>query len=390
MARASDPTSAPAFKHKLRVPKARRGPARVFLGTRKGIFRIDVDERREGFSLLDPSHLGCTAYHVVADPRDRRYVLAAIRTPEGRPTVLVSEDGGERWVESSRPPAFGRSAEGDPSLWERTVNQVFWLTPGHASEYRTWYCGTSPKGLFRSTDGGHTWSAVAGLHRSPSFDEWTAPGTDSTPDGPKLHSVLVDPRTPDRLLLAMSEGGVLESVDGGDTWARLPDECDAGADPHALSMNLTNPDVLWLQSHFGVYRMDLDAAREWRRVGPRDRRGRFHDAGFPIVVHPADPDMAWIMPMDDSEAWSRTPRDGRAAVWRTSDGGASWESFSEGLPDHPVWWTVKRQCLAVDGHDPIGVVFGTSTGEVWASRDEGAAWRCVARGLPHVYSVEVG
>ncbi|MEC7232181.1 MAG: glycosyl hydrolase, partial [Planctomycetota bacterium] len=229
MARASDPTSAPAFKHKLQVPKARRGPSRVLVGTRKGIFLIDVDDRREEFTLRAPSHLGSTAFHVVADPLDRRHVLAAIRTPEGRPTVLVSDDGGERWVESSRPPAFGQPAEGDPSVWERTVNQVFWLTPGHGTEHRTWYCGTSPKGLFRSTDGGHTWAPVAGLHRSPAFDEWTAPGEDGTPDGPKLHSVLVDPRTPDRLLLAMSEGGVLESLDGGDSWTRLADESVAGS-----------------------------------------------------------------------------------------------------------------------------------------------------------------
>lgn len=390
MARALDDLSQTAFKHKLRVPKARRGPSRVLVGTRKGVFVVDVDERREEFAIRTPSYLGATAFHVVADPRDRRFVLAGVLTADGRPTVLVSEDGGNRWREALVPPAFGAPSADDPTVWERTVRQPFWLTPGHASEYRTWYCGTSPKGLFRSEDGGHTWQPVAGLHGDARFDAWTAPEADRTPDGPKLHSIVVDPRTPDRMVLAMTEGGVLETVDGGARWKPLPDETPEGSDPNALAVNLTNPDVLWMQSHYGVYRLDRDSGLGWQRVGPRDADGHFHDAGFPIVVHPADPDMAWILPMDDSEAWSRTPRGGRAAVWRTADGGRTWDSFSDGLPEHPVWWTVKRQCLAVDGFDPIGVAFGTSTGEVWYSRDEGESWRCIARGLPHVYSVEIG
>lgn len=390
MAGARDTPHAPVFKHKLRVPRARHGASCVLVGTRKGAFRIPLDERREEAGAPEPWHLGSTVFHLVADPRDRRRLLAAVRTPEGRPTVLVSEDGGARWREASRPPAFGAPSDDDPTVWERTVNQVFWLTPGHPSEHLTWFAGTSPKGLFRSDDGGHTWSAVAGLHGAPRFDEWTAPGIDGTPDGPKLHSILVDPRTPDRMLLALTEGRVLETLDGGGTWSELPPESEAGADPHALAMNLTNPDVLWMQSHFGVYRADLDAGRRWERVGPTGVDGRYHDAGFPIVVHPADPDMAWVLPMDDTEAWSRTPLGARAEVVRTSDGGRTWQRLREGLPEHPVWWTVKRQCLAVDGFDPIGVVFGTSTGEVWASRDEGESWRCIARGLPHVYSVEIG
>ena len=77
-------------------------------------------------------------------------------------------------------------------------------------------------------------------------------------------------------------------------------------------------------------------------------------------------------------------------VARTLDGGRTWTSHAEGFPKERCWWTVKRQCLAVDGYDPAGVYIGTSTGEIWFSRDEGEHWRCIARGLPHIYSVEVG
>lgn len=386
-------------KHKLRVPRARRGAMRLWVGTRKGLFSIDVDEAREDFAEPEPHWIGATVFHAVADPRDRDAVVAALRTPSGVPTVVTSRDGGRSWAECAESPRFAvdhpvevNAAEGAtaPGIWwERTVNQVFWLTPGHASEYGTWYAGSSPQGLFRSEDQGITWEPMEGLHGHPEFDEWTAAGSDETPDGPKLHSVVIDPRDADHLVLAMSTGGVLESFDAGVTWERL----DGGLigpearEPYALAMGVTNPDRLWMQSHFGVYRMDLEE-RIWQRVG--DSQGERPDAGFPIAVHPADPDIAWTVPMDGSEAWTRMPKDGRPTVRKTTDGGQTWTSHSAGFPKERCWWTVKRQCLAVDGYDPLGVYIGTSTGEIWFSRDEGENWRCVARGLPHIYSVEVG
>ena len=160
-------------------------------------------------------------------------------------------------------------------------------------------------------------------------------------------------------------------------------------DPHSLAMGVTNPDRLWMQSHFGVYRMDLEA-RTWDRVGPPETELELLDAGFPIAVHPADPDVAFTVPMDGSDAWTRMPKDGRPTLRKTLDGGQTWTDHAAGFPKERCWWTVKRQCLAVDGYDPLGVYIGTSSGEVWFSRDEGESWRCIARGLPHIYSVEVG
>lgn len=387
----------PLPKHKLRVPRARRGPFRVFVGTRKGAFTIQVDARRRSFEPEEPCHLGWTCFHVVPDPRQSSTVLAAATSPEGRPTVLVSTDGGRSWTESYEPPRFaeeeteGERPDGEGFL--REVSQVFWLSPGHPWQPGTWYAGTSPHGLFVSRDNGLTWAPIQGLHGHPDFDRWTSPDTDRTPDGPKLHSVLVDPRDPDHLYAALSSGGVLETSDGGETWAALPPEIPGVlSDPHSLAMAPTNPDRLWMQSHGGVFRFDADLDRVWHRVGQRaegagDERD---DAGFPIVVHPADPDCAWTFPMDGSEAWTRMPPGGRPAVRRTVDGGRSWEDQAKGLPKDGAWWTVKRQCMAVDGCDPLGIVFGTSTGEVWASMDEGRKWSLVARGLPHVYSVEIG
>ncbi len=385
-------------KHKLRVPRARRGDLRLWIGTRKGLFSIDGDAERAEFSEAEPHWIGSTAFHVVADPRDRDSVVAGIRTVDGLPTVMASRNGGKTWSEAAEPPRFASESpfESDPAstaaqLVQRHVSQVFAITPGHASEYGTWYAGTSPQGLFRSSDHGSTWEPVAGLNEHPDFDRWTSPGIDDTPDGPKLHGILIDPRDADHLFVAMSTGGVLESRDAGATWTRLDGglQGPAALDPHAVAMGVTNPDRLWMQSHFGVYRMDLEVGT-WDRVGAPETEEERQDAGFPMAVHPADPDVAFTVPMDGSDAWTRMPKDGRPAVMKTLDGGQSWTRHAEGFPKERCWWTVKRQCLAVDGYDPLGVYIGTSSGEVWFSRDEGESWRCIARGLPYIYSVEVG
>lgn len=384
-------------KHKLRVPRARRGALRLWIGTRKGLFSLEADAEREEFEEPEPHWLGSTVFHAVADPRDRESVLAALRTPEGTATVVASRNGGRSWSEAHEPPRFAAEspfeteAVSGATLVPRAVAHVFALTAGHGSEYGTWYAGSAPQGLFRSSDHGAHWEPVTGLNEHPEFDLWTSPGADQTPDGPKLHTILVDPRDSEHLIVGMSTGGVLESSDAGATWSRLDGGLEGATamDPHALAMGVTNPDRLWMQSHFGVYRMDLEN-RTWDRVGPPETELELLDAGFPIAVHPADPDVAFTVPMDGSDAWTRMPKDGRPALRKTLDGGQSWTDHAAGFPKERSWWTVKRQCLAVDGYDPLGVYIGTSSGDVWFSRDEGENWRCIARGLPHIYSVEVG
>lgn len=113
------------------------------------------------------------------------------------------------------------------------------------------------------------------------------------------------------------------------------------------------------------------------------------DIGFPIAAHPRDPDSAWVFPMDGTSVWPRTSPGGKPAVFGTRDAGVSWQRLDSGLPIGQAWWTVKRQCLAADAHDTVGLYFGTTSGEVWASADEGARWARIAEHLPHIYSVTV-
>ena len=369
----------------------------LLVGTRKGFFRLFADARRERWELDGPHFLGHQVHHAVLDPRDGRTLLLAARTGHLGPTVFRSTDLGATWSEAKQPPAF-RSARED----ERgsVVDHVFWLAPGHAREPGVWYAGSSPPGLFRSEDGGVRWAPVAGFNDHPSYAAWHfEEDQGGTPDGSILHSILVDPRDPTHLYVALSSGGggVLESVDGGADWKPLNAGCRAdflpdpypeiGQDPHCVQLHPLAPDVLWQQNHCGIYRMERGAGR-WERVGeamPRD----VGDIGFPIGLHPRDPATAWVFPMDGSDVWPRTSPGGKPAVYVTRDSGKSWRRLDRGLPRERAWLTVKRQALAVDAGDPVGLSFGTTNGELWASADEGEAWSCIARHLPHVFAVEV-
>lgn len=377
------------------MPKAKRParraprPVTLLVATRKGAFTLRSDTARSRWTLGEPLFLGHVVHHAVQDPRDPAVRLIAARTGHLGPTVFRSADGGKSWSEARRPPAFRKAPGG------LVVDHVFWLTPGHASLPGLWYAGTSPQGLFRSLDGGATWEGVAGFNESPDRAAWV--GVDGgTPDGPKLHSVLVDPRDPDRLVIGMSSGGVMESHDAGATWRPLLDGLEVVAgfdvkkqsvhDPHCIRQHPLAPDRLYQQNHCGIYRLDRPSGT-WVRIG-RSLPAEVGDVGFPMVLHPRDPDSCWVFPMDGTDVWPRTSPGGRPAVWRTSDAGATWQRLAGGLPRANAWLTVKRQAMTADDGAPVGIYFGTTNGEVWGSRDEGRRWRCLSRHLPHVYSVE--
>ena len=363
----------------------------LLLGTRKGVWVLRSDANRRRWDADGPMHLGHIAHHVVLDPRDQRTLLMATRTGHLGPTVLRSTDLGASWTEASRPPAF---ATGDPL--ERALRAVFWLSPGHADEPGCWYAGGSPQGLFRSEDAGDTWEPVAGWNDHPLWATWAEWPEEGTPDGSMLHSVNVDPRDPQHLYIGLSGGGVFESTDGGGDWAPLnagceavflPDpEADYGHDPHCVRLHPLKPDRLYQQNHCGIYRMERPEGR-WERIGDNMPQ-EVGDIGFPIELHPRDPETAWVFPMDGTDVWPRTSPGGRPAAYITRDAGASWTRCDGGLPE-VAWYTVKRQAMTVDAHDPVGVYFGTTSGEVWGSSDEGATWTPIAQHLPEVYSVEV-
>jgi hypothetical protein len=395
----------------------------LLVGTKKGAWFLFGDAERRRFRIDGPHFLGSIVNQVVLDPRDRRTLLLASRTGHLGPTVHHSSDFGRSWTEASRPPAFPKAAAepvapepvaaeptGDPAgVAEatgkpRAVQATFWLTPGHVSQPEVWWAGTVPHGLFRSRDGGVTWDGVDGFNRNPMGVPWTDPHFFDTPDGAITHSVLVDPRDPEHLYVGLSIGGLFETRDGGVHWSPLnravladflPDkEAAYGHDPYCVALHPKLPDRLWQANRCGVYRLDRSSGGDapsgdvWERIG-RNLTPEIGDISFPIVLHPRDPDVAWVFPMDSTTVWSRTSPGGRPAVYRTRDAGATWERQDRGLPASQAWFTVKRQAMACDARTPAGLCFGTTSGEVWMSGDEGASWRCLATHLPHILSVSV-
>lgn len=372
------------------VPADLDGP-RLLIGTRKGVWVLAGDAERGRWAITPPMFLGHVIQHAVLDPRDRETLLVASKTGHLGPTVFRSVDLGQTWSEASLPPKFRPD-----DTHGRTVRSVFWLTPGHASEPGVWYAGASPQGLFRSEDGGDTWAPVDGWNDHPNWGTWAEwPDVEGTPDGSMLHSVIVDPRDPRHLYIGLSGGGVFESNDGGADWHPLNAGCAAdflpdpdvefGHDPHCVRLHPAAPDRLYQQNHCGIYRLDRPGDR-WRRIGEAMPEA-VGDIGFPVELHPRDPDTAWVFPMDGTDVWPRTSPDGRPAVYVTRDAGETWARLDSGLPRRG-WLTVKRQAMCVDDRDPVGVYFGTTSGEIWASADEGGHWTCIAAHLPEIYSLE--
>jgi hypothetical protein len=394
-------TSAPS-------PTASKAPARgaprsstrivILVATRKGAWFFHGDARRRAWRADGPHFLGHSISHVQLDPRDGRTLLAAAKTGHLGPTIFRSTDLGRNWTEARQPPAFSPPTGGLPG---RSVDHTFWLTPGHASERDSWYAGTSPQGLFRSEDGGVSWIPLPSVNDDPQFREWMGSVQDGTPDGPKLHSIIVDPRDPSHLVFGMSGGGVHESRDAGRSWATLikglevVEGFDAATvafhDPHCVRLCPGRPDRLYQQNHCGIYRIDRSgdpAGDAWQRIG-RKMPKRVGDIGFPMVVHPRDADTAWVFPMDGTTVWPRTSPAGRPAAYVTRNAGRTWQRLDQGLPEAQAWWTLKRQAMTADARAVPALYLGTTSGELWIGRDEGARWSNIARHLPEIHAVEV-
>lgn len=383
-----------AARSKDKSKAASKGKLALFVATRKGVWIFRGDTVRREWKLSGPQFLGHIIEHLLLDPRDRKTLLAAARTGHLGPTIFRSRDMGRTWKEAARPPAFAKALDGKQP---RSVEFISALTPGHADEPRVWYAGTSPHGLFRSDDAGDHWKEVPGFNDHRLRPQWSA--FESPPDGARTHSILIDPRDANRMYLSLSVGGFFVSDDHGADWRPLNAGCAAlffpgedkfpefGHDPHCTAMHPLQPDRFYQQNHCGIYRLDRPDDR-WIRVGDNMPKS-VGDIGFPIVLHPRDPDTAWVFPMDGTEVWPRTSPGGKPAVYVTRNAGKTWKRQSAGLPEKQAWLTVFRQAFCADDADPLGLYFGTTSGDVWVSRDEGARWKRLIEHLPRIQSVTV-
>jgi photosystem II stability/assembly factor-like uncharacterized protein len=353
----------------------------VLIGTTKGLFTLRSRDGRASFELSGPIFAGEEVYATCIDTRSvaTRLFTGSVSNHWG-PVLRRSDDLGTTWTEDDR--AALRFPDGAGA----SLARIWQLAPGPADQPDVIYAGVEPAALFRSDDGGRSFSLVTGLWDHPHRPQWQ-PGC----GGLCLHTVLVHPTDPARLLIAISAARVYRSDDGGETWRAsnrgivvgfVPDgdDLEFGQCVHKVARDAGNPERLYLQHHGGIYRSD-DGGSEWTAM--TGIAGM--DFGFPVVAHPTRPSTAYLLPLESDE-YRCTP-DGRCIVWRTTDAGATWEPLTDGLPQDNAHLTVLRDAFTTDGQEPAGLYLGTRTGEVYASSDDGSTWRLVADHLPPVVSV---
>jgi hypothetical protein len=350
------------------------------IGTRKGLWLATSTDDRRSWSLSGPHHAMTDVYAVAIDVRrGAPRVLAGVTSEHFGPSVAVSDDLGATWSEPDNAPvAF-------PAETGAALGRVWQLAPGPAAEPDVVYAGVEPSALFRSVDGGRTYTFVDGLWNHPHREHW-APGF----GGMAVHTVLPHPTDANRVTVAMSTGGVYVTEDAGKSWSArntgvkayfLPDQFpEFGQCVHKIAQNQARPERFFLQNHHGVYRSD-DAAASWTSIAD----GLPSDFGFPIVVHPHRPDVVYNFPLTADAR--RFPPDARCRVYRSEDAGQSWQALTNGLPQESFWSIVLRDAMCSDDADRAGVYFGSRGGEVYASRDEGESWQRIAAHLPDVLSV---
>ncbi|MBM4423562.1 MAG: exo-alpha-sialidase [Chloroflexi bacterium] len=358
----------------------RRDKTRVLalVGTRKGAFIFESNRARKKWARGGPHFNGWGVHHLSFDKRSGA-IFAALNHDVYGANVHRSLDLGATWQM-----ADGPSFPKDSGL---NVARVWRVEPGHSARPDEVWAGVDPGSLFKSSDGGHTWTPIESLNKHPTRSEWN-PGA----GGLILHCILPHPADPNRLHIAISAAGVFRTDDGGQTWLpknRGTQACfmpegkqwpDVGQCVHHLVMSPTNPDLLFQQNHCGVYRTD-NGGDDWTSLA----EGLPAKFGFAMGIHPREEQTIYVAP-DMSDEFRHAP-DGAFAVWRSRNGGRDWERLSRGLPSQGAYLNVLREGMATDSCDPAGVYVGTSTGQLFFSRDEGDTWTLLADYLPPIYSV---
>ena len=357
------------------------GDVLVLVGTMKGAFLLRSNAARSRWDVGGPYFQGQSVYALAYDGRaGRRRLLAGPGSMHFGAVLSTSDDFGRTWT---NPEQANVKFPEDAGL---SLKNIWQIMPAAAGDPNTLYCGVEPASLFVSHDAGSSWELVRGLHDHPHRTKWQPGG-----GGLCLHTIVPDPQNPERLMIAISTGGVYGSEDGGRTWRPrnhgvradfLPEKNpEFGQCVHKVVAHPSNPRRLFLQNHWGLYRSD-NGGESWQDIA----NGVPSDFGFAMTMHPHDPDCVYIAPLDSD--MFRVMPEGRLRIYRTRDGGESWEALTRGLPQKGAYETVVRDAMDADDLNPAGVYFGTRRGEVWGSRDGGASWSTVISGLPPVVCVK--
>ena len=362
---------------------------RLLVGTRKGAFILSSDGARKNWAVAGPHFAGWEMYHLKGSPADPNRIYASQSSGWFGQVVQRSDDGGATWNPVGNKftydgvPGTHQWYDGTPHPWE--FKRVWHFEPSLTDPDHV-YAGIEDAALFESKDGGANWTELSGLRRHTTGSAWS-PGA----GGMCLHTILLDPSNPKRIVIAISAAGAFRTDDGGATWKPInrglrsefiPDPtAEVGHCVHHIAAHPSRPNTLFMQKHWDVMRSD-DAGDNWHEVSGNLPT----DFGFVIDVHAHEPETLYVVPIK-SDREHFVP-DGQLRVFRSRSGGNEWEPLSKGLPDRDCYVNVLRDAMSVDKLDKCGVYFGTSGGQVYASADAGDSWTAIVRDLPPVLSIE--
>jgi len=354
----------------------------VLVGTMKGAFLFRSDGKRAEWEEAGPYFPGRSVYSFAYDGRNGRQRLwAAVNSPFWGSFLSSTNDFGKTW---SDPETYNIKFPEDSDV---SLKQI-WQIVMDPHEPDSIYCGVEPAALFKSSDAGETWSLERGLFDHPHRTQWMPGG-----GGLCLHTILPDPSNDQRMFVAISTGGVYCTEDGGRNWeprnkgicARFlpPDQQypEWGQCVHKVVNHPANPERMFLQHHWGVYRSD-NAGRSWDDIG----KGLPSDFGFAMEMDPNDANTVYIVPIESDEF--RCTPEAKLRVYRTTDGGDSWHPLTDGLPQEDALETILRDNMQSDKNKPTGLYFGTRSGKVYGSSDGGDSWALIKEGLPPITCVK--
>jgi photosystem II stability/assembly factor-like uncharacterized protein len=362
---------------------------RLLVGTHKGAFILTSDGKRKDWKVEGPFFGGWEIYHLKGSPVDPNRIYASQTSGWFGQTIQRSNDGGATWAPVGNKFAYQGTPgthqwyDGTPHPWE--FKRVWHLEPSLADP-DTVFAGVEDAALFKSTDGGASWSELAGLRGHGSGPHWM-PGA----GGMCLHTIILDPQDPGRIYIAISAAGAFRTDDAGQTWKPInkglksntipAQEAEVGHCVHHVAMHRDRPGVLFMQKHWDIMRSD-NAGESWNEVSGNLPT----DFGFVIDVHAHEPDTLYVVPITSDSL--HYPPEGKLRVYRSKTGGNEWEPLTKGLPQGDCYVNVLRDAMSVDSLDQCGVYFGTTGGQVYASADAGDNWAPIVRDLPAVLSVE--
>ncbi|MBZ2206076.1 WD40/YVTN/BNR-like repeat-containing protein [Massilia soli] len=359
---------------------------RALVSTRKGLF--ELHRGSSGWDIGPVHFLGEPVSIALADPRDGA-LYAALNLGHFGVKLHRKDAGSDAWTEIAAP-AYPPKPEGSADTVEWTNKLIWSLEAGGADQPGVLWAGTLPGGLFKSADRGASWQLVRSLWDVPERSNWFGGGYDV----PGIHSISVDPRDSNRLLVGVSCGGAWRSDDGGDSWTvsstgmradYMPPEMnenEAVQDPHRITRSHAAPDVLWCQHHNGIWR-SANGGQRWTEITDVP----VSNFGFAVAAHPRDGNTAWFAPAEADQR--RVPVGAAMAVTRTSDGGKTFTALRNGLPQQHCYDLVYRHGLAVDD-DGASLLMGSTSGGLWATSDAGDSWTTVSTTLPPIYAVRFG